>query len=410
MQELNSIGAGRLLRIEIVNFRSIAETALDLDDLTVLVGGNGAGKSNVVDAFRFVSESLTLGLYTALERRGGIKAVRHRIAGTGGYPRAISLLVRIGFERGFEGEYSFRISSGAGGAYSVAEERVRMFTSEGHAFAEMHLQKGRFRKDPTLDLSDFGAEDSPTELASIFIQGTPDLSAELLALPLVGGMPGVRSLLLALRMMRTYAIAPDTLREPQDPDEGSVLRADGRNASSVWRGLDASSRAELIDLLSYAVPGITEIRSARYGKKRGLEFTQVTAHGPNRFEAHQMSDGTLRLFGILLALLQPSASVVLAIEEPEVSIHLGALSALISVVEGQAELDRIVLTTHSAELMDLVPVDALRLVSSRGGSTVVEEVAEHSKSAVREELLSPGALFRAGGLHGAAEPVADPVE
>jgi predicted ATPase len=122
-----------------------------------------------------------------------------------------------------------------------------------------------------------------------------------------------------------------------------------------------------------------------------------------------MSDGTLRLFGMLLAVLQPQSSAVLAIEEPEVSVHFGALNALVSVIQAQTEQSQIVLTTHSSDLMDLIDIDDLRLVRSHSGSTVLEPIAEHSKEAVRRELFSPGELVRAGGLQGLHEPVADSV-
>jgi predicted ATPase len=402
MEEIFSMGSrAQIVRADITNYRSIRHATLDLDPFTVLVGPNGAGKSNVVDAFRFVSESLSLGLYTALERRAGIKAVRHHVVK--GHPRNVKISLTLKFQNEFQVFYSFRIDSLAGGVYRVGEETCSLMTKEGVEFGLFKLKEGAFSEQPKLVVADFGPEDRLIDAFLTPLAPEP----ELLALPVIGSMPGLRSVLSALRSLRSYAIVPDRLREPQDPDEGRVLLPDGHNATSVIRSLDSQDRDELLKLLSYAVPGVENVLTRQSGRKRLLEFGQRTPGGRARFEAHQMSDGTLRLFGILLALLQPAESSMLAIEEPETSLHVGALGALVDVLRGHAEERQILLTTHSPDLLNFVDPDELRLVRFDEGHTIVSEPAAHSKKAIREELFELGELHRAGGLHAADEqPVA----
>src|SRR4051794_6426752 len=109
LEQLWELDDGRIHRIEIVNYRSIGETTFDVLPFTVLAGANGAGKSNVVDAFRFVSEALTLGLYAALERRAGIQAVRHKVPSRGGRQRTVELKFLLEFPGGISAEYGFRL-------------------------------------------------------------------------------------------------------------------------------------------------------------------------------------------------------------------------------------------------------------------------------------------------------------
>jgi len=209
--------------------------------------------------------------------------------------------------------------------------------------------------------------------------------------------------------MRSYAIVPDLLREPQDPDEGFVLHADGRNASSVWQELSAAKKDELVAMLGHAVPGVEDVKTLRYGRKRGFEFLQA-AGGSKRisFEGHQMSDGTLRLFGIILGLLQPRDSSVVAIEEPEASLHVAALEALIELIRSRVGPREIILTTHSPDLIDFISPKELRIVRRHRGNTVVSEVSDHSKRMVREELFTLGELHRVGGLRAEDEPASLP--
>jgi predicted ATPase len=390
-------GSATVRNAEITNFRSVRNASLDLGRLTVLIGANGAGKSNVVDAFRFVSESLSLGLFTALERRAGVRAVRHR--SVRGRPRHVHMAMDLDFPNGMQAHYGFRIDSHAGGAYRVGEEICRLATSSGTEFGVVHLRNGKFVNSPFVSVEDFDQN-----LADVFV-GLVSPGPELLALPLIGAIPGLRSVLGALRSLRTYAIVPDRLREPQDPDEGRVLHPDGRNATSVLRSLDSEDRKELLELLGHAAPGVEGVRTVSHGKKLTLEFTQRAPGGRMKFEAHQMSDGTLRLFGILLALLQPEPSTVLAIEEPESTIHVAALEAVVEVLRARSDSAQILLTTHSSDILDFVDTNELRLVRLEGGHTVVSGIAAHSKKAVLDELFTLGELHRAGALQGAGEPV-----
>jgi predicted ATPase len=265
------------------------------------------------------------------------------------------------------------------------------------------MRNGELVEKPLLLASEssFAQED----IGALFFPSSIEVSKDALALPLVGNAPGFRGILGALREMRAYSIVPDLLREPQDSDEGRILRVDGRNATSVWRDLDPEDRGELIALLGHAVPGIEDVRTQRYGRKRGFEFLQTSGSGRNRFEGHQMSDGTLRLFGILLALLQRRPSSVIAVEEPEASLHVAALEALIGMMRERVASGQVLLTTHSPELIDFVSADELRLVRREEGHTIVAPLASHTKKVVRDELFTLGELHRAGGLRAAGEPL-----
>lgn len=61
------------------NFMSFADARPTLDDLVVLVGPNGAGKSNFVEGLRFLRDALTIGLDSAITKRGGIDLIRRKL-------------------------------------------------------------------------------------------------------------------------------------------------------------------------------------------------------------------------------------------------------------------------------------------------------------------------------------------
>ena len=71
-----------ITEVTISNYKSLGEDVrVPLGAMTALVGANGSGKSNMADVFRFVAESLTMGLEAAIASRHGIKAVRRWSSG-----------------------------------------------------------------------------------------------------------------------------------------------------------------------------------------------------------------------------------------------------------------------------------------------------------------------------------------
>jgi len=80
--------ARTLRRLSIRNFRSFAEAILDMGSLVVLLGRNGAGKTNLIDALHLLHDAVDSGLDVAITRRGGITAVRRAPGATGRPPDA----------------------------------------------------------------------------------------------------------------------------------------------------------------------------------------------------------------------------------------------------------------------------------------------------------------------------------
>lgn len=374
----------RVERTELDNYRSFAHAEVELAPLTAIVGPNSAGKSNFVDAFRFVADGLRLGLPVAIERRGGFNAVRHRFSHLGkGRDVRVALTVR---EAGVRYRYAIHLVGKAGGQYAVGTETCYRLGPQGPE-PLLQVANGRLREAPE------GA--------------VPQVDPQHLVLPILAGTPELTPIASLLSAMKSCAISTDRLREPQGPGQGNDLEPDGRNAASVLRLLAPERKEELIAVLGRAVPGVVNVRTASRGATLAIVFEKlIGGEKPLPFDAMQMSEGTLRLFGILLALHQPRRPSMLTIEEPEATLHFAAAQAMLETFEQHAEETQIAFTTHSADVIDAIDISGVRLVRSESGVSVIERVAEHSAAAVREELFTTGELLRAGGLRGEHEDLA----
>jgi predicted ATPase len=365
-------------------FRSIPTDTVKFANPTFLVGQNGSGKSNFVDAFAFLAEAMALPLQAVFDRRGGITAVRNRSSARS-YPPNLGLGVELGQVSGDvrSARYSFEVRALRNYGFEVLREQC--------VIRRRGRERDWFDRDPK------GFKSSRRGLE-------PALEPNSLALPLVGGDARFSPVFRFLSAMRSYSIQPSELREMQDPDSGTSLRSDGSNAARVLQEIERQSTEDwkrICEVLETIVPKINKVQVKKHGNKLSLEFTQEWAAGKKlKFEAFNMSDGTLRALGLLTAVYQRPAPSVLVVEEPEATIHPGALGAVLDLLRHASRHMQVIVTTHSPELLDADWIEDtnLRIVSWQEGDTRITDVSDATREALREHLMGAGELLRSNAL------------
>lgn len=120
-----------------------------------------------------------------------------------------------------------------------------------------------------------------------------------------------------------------------------------------------------------------------------------------------MSDGTLRGFGILLAVFQAATTrsgrlspKLIGLEEPEMALHPAAASVLLSALREGSQHCQILVTSHSPDLLDNpdIPTESLLAVENPDGLTRIGPLDEASRRMLREKLFTPGELLRQNQL------------
>lgn len=376
-----------LKRVVLNNYKSIKECSVTLGPLTFLLGQNGAGKSNFLDALRLVAESLNTSLEHALRERGGINEVRRRSAG---HPTHFGIRLEWQLPDGTNGVYAFRIGAQKKGGFEIQKEKCRVF-QYGHV--EEHF---------------YEVEDGKLHGSSFDVG--PPASGDRLYLVAASGLAPFRPLYDALSHMGFYNLNPDEIRELQPPDAGEVLKRDGSNLASVL-GAMAKENPEaynrIVLFLSKVVPGIQDVAVKHVGRKETLEFRQIvgTTQDPWRFMAENMSDGTLRALGVLTALFQSSDGrrkkvFFVGIEEPEIAVHPGAAGVLRDGLRTASKVTQIAVTSHSPDLLDDkdIPNDSILAVVNKNGETKIGPPDQAGRSAIRDRLYTAGELLRLNQL------------
>lgn len=378
-----------ITKIIIKRFRSFPSAVFKMDNPVFVVGRNGSGKSNLADVFSFVADAMSSPLQAVFDRKGGIAAVRNRSSAKSA-PPIMGLAFEFGSFNGIEGgRFAFEVKALPNYGFRILREQCLVRKKGG----------ARWWFD-RVDASSGSAWHSNADGL------TPALEPTALALPLVGGDERFAPIFKVLGAMRVYSIEPAKLREMQDPDSGLVLKPDGSNAASVLQELtrDRSSpmREEIHQFLETIAPETSSVVPKKHGNKLSMTFTQTWGEGKKlTFDAFSMSDGTLRSLGLIMAVFQKPSPSVLVIEEPEATIHPGALGAVLDLIRRASKTMQVVVTTHSPELLDAkwITDDNLRIVSWQEGASHLLLPSMATREAMRSHLMGAGELLRSNALH-----------
>ena len=349
------------LRLE--RFKNFQAAELHLGMLTLLIGTNASGKSNLRDAFRFlhgigrgyVLADIIGGKFGEGGERlwTGIRGGANEITFQGSTTFALELTFTIAeSQTARAATYRIEVEPGKNGTLprvmseqlAVAGHGDFIFSARAESPYESRQLKVETRQ-PGADQRRSYPSHQPviTQLIeSQFIQTDRKRI--------------MRACLDAISSMRFVDLNPDAMRQPSFSGQ-TVLGDRGENLSSVLQSIcaDEQRKGMLIQWLQALTPMDAADFDFPVDQIGRILVTLVEAHG-QRTTAYSASDGTLRFLGILATLLGPEAARFYFLEELENGIHPTRLHVLLQLIEHQVTRQpiQIVATTHSPQLLRLL--------------------------------------------------------
>ena len=398
-----------LKRVHVRHYKSLDDVSVELDDrITVLVGPNAVGKSNFVDALRFLRDASADSLDHAVSSRGGITRIRQFSKS-----KPFKVHIRIDVESLHDsnhptpGHYELLLKSLTAGNYEVEREQAEFdyedLVNNEHGQPEEVLFEHKFTRNAKGEVSSPDAHEVPRALR-------PDQLALGQGSGLFGPALGWTISNFA-DQWKFSALYPNALKELHTPDKDTSLREDGTNWASVLRALRRSAKGRqsmerVYEMMRAFLPTFVDVSVATVGSYLvpKFRFSGQGADEYREFDPVQLSDGTLRVFGILLSLYQQPAPTLLVIEEPEQTVHPGVLEILADAFKESSVSTQIVVTTHSPHLIDHFKPEQVRVVSSHEGLTRISSIKKSQMKAVQQGLMSLGEFMQAEGLQPEAMP------
>ena len=376
-------------RVRIQNFKGIAACDVTLGPLNVLVGRNGSGKSNFLEAIDVLRASLDHSPEQALQALGGLESVLHRGADIS---RGLGIRLGLNLPDGSEADYGVELATTSHGLF-VRRERLEIHRDTGRT-AYFQLERSP------------GADTAPAAAPASFQasrESMPPSRTDRLYLTTSASFPEFRPVLDSLLELGFYDPLPSKMRRLESIIPGHRLYPDAMNIAGVIGLLRATAPAAMQRVEQYLqtiVPHITGVRRVTHDAWETLEFQQARADAgkPWTFNALSMSDGTLRALAILVALQGRGdrSPRFAGIEEPETALHPAAVGTLLDALREASSHTQVVLTTHSADLLDRLDLDQehLLVAQNTGDAAHISLADPASLDAIRRHLFGAGELLR----------------
>ncbi len=316
----------QLSKIALSGFKSIAECELRMGRLNVLIGSNGAGKSNFVGFFRLIQQMLQGNLQTYVSKQGGPDALLHF-----GRKTTASLKTELYF--GNNG-YWFNLEPTQDNRMMFATESFWWNMSGPRLIGSGHFETRAF-------------DGTGTGIDSYVL---PSMST--------------------WRVFHFHDTSESAyVKQAHGISDNDYLRSDARNLAAFLyflRTKHLSSYERIVKSIRLVAPffGDFKLRPSP-GNEDMIELEWVEKGHDVPFKAHHLSDGTLRFICLAVVFMQPDElqPQTILVDEPELGLHPYAISVLGSLVRSVATEKQVILSTQSVELLnefeseDVVVVD-----------------------------------------------------
>lgn len=321
----------KLSRMTVGGFKSIPteEQTMRFGDITVLLGANGAGKSNVVSFFRMLNYMMTGGLQTYVGENGSSETLLYY-----GLKKTARITAEMEFNTPeLQDIYRFSLAHAAGDTLIFTEETV------------VYHQKAR--KNPVTVTFDPGLKES----------GLPEKSKD----------HNQRTVQVVFNLLKKCQVFQfhDTSNVAKIRNKGYIndnrfLRSDGGNLAAFLYAMQHGAEGEkyyhrIVRYIRQIMPQFSDFELQPSSLNEDYIMLNWKEQGSDYlFGPHQISDGSLRFMAIATLLLQPPKTLpsVTILDEPELGLHPSAISLLAGMAKAGSQHCQIILATQSPQLVD----------------------------------------------------------
>lgn len=339
-------------KLTVRNFKSIRDQTLELGRLNLFIGGNGAGKSNLVGVFKFLNRVVSDELQTYTGQCGGANSLLHF-----GRKQSPSLFVSAEFTEGNTANgYAFELLPTAKDSFVFGKEEIWFHDRKAHPHKPFDEQLGSGQVEARLPKAD------------------------------VRIAPSVRRDLASYRIYHFHDTSPEAkLKQTGKVDENRILFPDAGNLAAFLFRLKQTAPtyyANIEDAVRQIAPffdGFRLVPSALNPNAIQLEWAEKNYEGT--FNAAALSDGTLRFICLATLLLQPEPPGVILLDEPELGLHPAAIGLLSDMLEAAATRAQVVVATQSVTLVNQFTPQEVWVVERENGASVFKHLKSEDLSA-----------------------------
>ncbi|MBN3132247.1 AAA family ATPase [Pectobacterium brasiliense] len=375
-----------LSHIVIEGYKSIASCDLRMGCLNVLIGANGAGKSNFIGFFRLIATLLDLRLQLLISKSGGPDALLH-------FGRKKTEVLKCELYFGNNG-YKFALEPTNDNRMMFQKETLRWEMNNDEktprsgtiVTSEQDNRSGHFESVAGDDRSHYFDPLNEDDHSRI----------EKYTLP-------------AMRRWRVYHFHDTSesakVKQIHRINDNDYLREDGANLAAFLFRLQKNHTAHyqrIVKTIQMVAPffGDFYLRPTP-DNSDSIQLEWIEKDQDIPFKAHELSDGTLRFILLATVLLQPETYMpsAIIIDEPELGLHPYAINVLAALIRSASEQHQLIVSTQSVELVNEFEAEDLIVVDKHLGASTFKRLDQDSLQEWLEDY-SLGELWKKNILGG----------
>ncbi len=307
-----------ITKIEIYGYKSIKTLSLELRPINILLGGNGAGKSNFISVFSLIRNIYNQNLQNYIQRKGGVDSILHF-----GQKNTSKIKIKLHFkENDSENQFSINLELGQGTLFIKETKTAFKWFYWRDQIHETNVQESNFKNIHSGQA--YWVNNRLKEFDAYHFHDTSDSSP--------------------MKMM-------------SDLHDNHFLRPDGSNLAAFLYYLQ-EKEPKVFKRIELTVRSIAPFFSHFVLKPNRLNEQKIqlewaeTDFADSYFTAHHLSDGTLRFICLAVLLMQPNPPKTIIIDEPELGLHPVAINKLAALIRKVSNTSQVILSTQSINLID----------------------------------------------------------
>lgn len=410
----------KLTQLNISNYKSLKHIQFYPSEITVVIGANGAGKSNLASAFDFLADLYASGIDFAIAKKGGFENIAFRRQRRTKSGISFGICVELNSkEARLAARRSFLLKE-------LWNSQITSMTCEHHfslRAAKQSISADYFLEHESVELNiayrankgstaqDFSRIKIERTEGEISVKSDDPTVSERVAeyLDLVGDPTNSNansemedsflkiffpSLANTLSGISVYQFSPQISRSPGAPSPNPKLSGYGQNLPSLidWLSRKHPNKwASVLSAMRSIVPTLQSIETQYlHTKTLGLTFQEEGFSRP--WTAEDVSDGTIQSLAILTALADPRNDL-LFVEEPENSVHPWIVRQLANQLKKLSREKQVFVTTHSPVILNLVSPENVWVCFKKNGETSLRRLDEISPDLANDWHAGEGRLF-----------------
>ena len=361
---------GRLDRLRLKGYKSIKEIDIEFGELNILIGANGAGKSNFIGFFNFMRKLIEKELELTVAQMGGANKVLYF-----GKKVTKEIDIRLVFK---PNRYK---------AILIPDEEDRLIFKEeiGYFDANEIGYKGGSKQYP---LNNIGGRESKL----------PDKPSSISAL---GHIVKYINDWKVYHFHDTSKASP--MKQPCRVDDYYSLAVDGHNIAAYLYFIKQHHEKvykQIVKTIQKVAPFFHDfILEPDIANSDMIKLRWKHKGSDLYFDANDFSDGTIRFICLTTLLLQPNIPTMILIDEPELGLHPFALNVLASLFRVASKKTQIIASTQSSTFVDYFDVDDILITDRKDNATVIKKLDKKNLQEWLEEY-SVGELWQKNLLGG----------